>query len=470
MSWTLTSLTSTARSEVRAQSRLRLAAMRPASECFTAGYTPTPPQRQFHDSTATNLMYGGAAGGGKSRSMREDALDFCAKHPGVTVLFLRRTFPELRDTHWLKLVVETKGIPVERRPKLLRSDWTARFPNGSTIIFGHCQAEDDAARYLGAEYDRIYFDELTTFTEWQYDRICSRLRTTRKDHTPQVKSSTNPGSVGHAWVKQRWIDRDADYAADRDFDLAEYEFIPAKLSDNPHINEATYTKQLKALPPDLRKAYLDGDWNAYSGAFFTTFRRSVHVRPDADMPSLALLQVGRGMDYGATAPLATYWGGIDRRCGRTADTARIWIYREHYEGGQTLPWHCQQIIAASGHERYDVSVADPSMWGSSQFDLTSLALQADRAGLALTPADNDRRSGWAVVKNLLEVREDGLPGLIIAESCTNLIRTLPSQIYAKGTDWDLDTKGEDHAADALRYLCKALLALPEKVTKLGWSR
>lgn len=442
--------------------RLRLTGDAEAS--YSSSYAPSPKQAEFHSAGARRVMFGGSAGPGKSRAIREDALRFCKRHPGANVLLLRRTYAELMDTHWIKMRIEWAGEPC----RFVKSDRTVEFLNGSRIVLGHCASVGDEARYLGSEYDRIYFDELTTFEESQYDAIIMRCRTVRRDLVPQVKAATNPGSVGHAWVRARWIDG----RLDPNDDPTAYQFIPASLEDHPDAAfVAQYRAELMTKPEKMRRAYLDGRWDVFEGQYFSDWSEAVHVVPAARLPALSGWLLARGMDYGATAPFACYWGALDPNLPRTAREARIVIYREHYAPGQGLAWHAARITEATrrGDEQMVASVADPSMWGSSQADRSSLATAAAEYGLAISPANNDRIAGWRALSELLLPREDGLPGLLVSSDCPNLIRTLPNLVHDKLRPEDLDTTGEDHAADALRYLVMALLSIKRRPRIGGWQ-
>lgn len=240
-------------------------------------YSAQPRQNLFHEAEADEVLYGGAAGGGKSKAIILDAIGFANKNPGVVVGIFRRTSPELKRS----LIRELQKTLPKNSYNYNKSDRTVAFGNGSMIEFNYCEYEDDVFQYQSAEYDRLYFDELTHFTLFQYTYLLSRLRTTKLNIRTQVKSGTNPGNVGHGWVKQRFIEgkepekvtQQEDTETGRRFTTV---FIPAKLKDNKFINEQ-YEQNLLGLPELERQALLEGNWDVFKGQAFSELRRDKHL-------------------------------------------------------------------------------------------------------------------------------------------------------------------------------------------------
>lgn len=415
---------------------------------YSPGYIPTERQRELHTALEKDVLYGGAAGGGKSRALREHARDFCLRYPGVTVLLLRRTAGELRDSHVRKIEQEwPRGSYTHNR-----NDGWVKFPNGSVIILGHCQHEWDYTRYLSTEYDLIIFDELTTFLEIQYDEITKRLRKPiGKPYRTQTISGTNPGSVGHGWVKRRWIDR----TPEARINIERYRYIKALLDDNPHI-DPEYAESLEELPEARRNALRWGRWDSFEGQFFREWDPERHVIAPTAVTLAPSWPRARAVDYGASAPFGALGAAVDF----AHQPPRVYVYWEHYEADQTLRYHAGQVADLSGKQAYRWSVADPAMAARTQEQedqRASLLDQFKRFGLkGFEPAFNDRLAGWSVVREYLKIRADGLPGLIILETCPNLIRTLPAMVHDRRNVEDLDTHTEDHLADCLRYLLCAI--------------
>ena len=257
-------------------------------------------QAAFIQSDAFETLFGGAAGGGKSHGHLLDALRFAVVYPGSRQLMLRRTMPELERS----LVPASLRLYPQSIASYKVSDHLWQFVNGSALEFGYCDAESDVTKYQSAEYDVIRFDELTHFTESQFTYLLSRVRGTN-GFPKQVKSTTNPGGVGHQWVKTRYIDpAPSDTVAE--YDGGTRIFLPARLSDNPFLQRADkgYEKRLRLLSPHDRKALLDGVWELNEGQYFSEFSVPLHVTPPYVVPKhwRRYLTIDYGLDM-----LAALW-------------------------------------------------------------------------------------------------------------------------------------------------------------------
>lgn len=432
---------------------------------MTALYTPTPRQRLAHRTYVDELLYGGAAGGGKSEWVRGENIRFLLDVPGARAVIFRRSFPDLRRAMIPPLL--------ERIPRSLarynKSDHTWTFVNGSVLELAYLQSDMDVANYQGAEYQLCSFDELTQFTEYQYRYLLSRLRMAGpvKDrmealnYRPRMLATANPGGIGHAWVKARWIDPAPPGRSfrreDGDGNKSSVRcFIPARVADNPHLDPA-YLTRLDELDPDTRRALRDGDWDAYAGQRFIGWRNSVHViTPEqaADlMPAVGGVRCV-GVDYGMDAPFSAHW------MWRGPDDLVI-VYREIYQAGLTPAEQAAAIRDSErdgerdGARRVPV-VIDPSTWArtahntargtSNQPPPGSIAEQYTKVfgPSQVVKADNDRLAGVALVADRLRVRKDGRPRLLVVNTCRNLIRTLPALPRDTKNPEDVDTKAEDH--------------------------
>src|SRR5690242_12930898 len=235
------------------------------------GYEPFPKQREFHQSAAKYRLFGGAAGPGKSKALLMEAVLQANDHPGANTLLLRRTFPELEQS---LLLYFRRDIPKELYKSFNDSKHVVTWHNGSTTRFGYCLAENDVYQYQGAEFLFIGIDELTLFTLRQWQFLTSRNRCPVPGAFPCMAAATNPGNIGHAWVKALWIDKQPAPGMENpgEYDPADYDFIPARVTDNPiYAADENYLKTLRALPSHLKRAFLDGDWDVFAGQYFDRF-------------------------------------------------------------------------------------------------------------------------------------------------------------------------------------------------------
>lgn len=432
---------------------------------FETFYDPHPKQDQFHLSAAPNVLYGGAAGGGKSHGIRMDAYLRCLTVPGFRALLLRRTFPELRNTHIDKAILEAGRLGAV----YAKSENILRFGNGSTLEFGHCEDEAAIGKYLSTEYDAIYFDELVTFTLLQFKFISSRARTTKPGLIPVIRCASNPGGANSYWVKRYFILKDITPADDPAYKPEDYEFVPATLDDNPHI-DGTYEARLMALPSDaLRRAYRYGDWDVFEGQYFSEWRRFMedahglrqwHViedlptlkgRPINEVP---WIEIVRAVDWGYSKPGVCGWYA----CLPDGRAIKFQEYTFGGEFGKTLAkFVAQEIRKRSRGMRVRYTVADPSMWISNGNNDTgeSIAETFAKNGVSLREADNDRVNGWQRLHAWL-TETTGYPPIPLlqfyARGCPYTIRTIPAQVIDPTKPEDLLSKNtEDHAADETRY-------------------
>lgn len=397
-------------------------------------------QQAFIAADATEVLFGGAAGGGKSYGQLIDALLYALKYPGSRQLILRRTYAELEKS----LIRVSLGLYPRALYDYSQSSHTGRFRNGSLIDFGYCAAENDVYQYQSAEYDVIRFDELTHFTEFQYIYLISRLRGT-SGYPKQIKSSTNPGGVGHMWVKARFIDPAPPDTPFVGSDGVTRVFLPSRIDDNRFLTESDpdYKRRLMALPERDRKALLLGEWDIFEGQFFPEFSRSLHVcTPFAIPPEWRRY---RTIDYGLDR-LACLWIAV-------SSTREVYVYRELCESNLMISEASERILAAEDErETIYATLAPPDLWGRSQESGRSRADIFRECGLVFTRSPNDRAAGWSYIKELLRPSPDGSPRMRIFSTCTELIRCLPAlQIDRRKPD-DCATEPHDitHAPDALR--------------------
>jgi hypothetical protein len=395
-----------------------------------------------------------------------DTATFCHAHPGVRAAVFRRTYPELWRTH---ILTAFDRFPSAFGGTYRHTNHEWRFMNGSVLEFCYANGEADVLQYNSAEYQRIAFDELTHFSEYQYRYMISRLRTTTPGLRLQVKAGTNPGGVGHGWVKLRWRIASSEHGESFADELGRsLVFIPARVSDNPYLMEADpgYVTRLAALPAAERRALLEGDWDVFSGQVFTEFRRDRHVvRTAALDPSWPRW---RAVDYGAARPFVCLW-----LCQDPA-TLRVSVYREISRAGVVpASRQAQMIVEATPlDEQIRFTVADPAMAIRQADTGASIADIYAASGVTCHPASNDRLSGLSRVRDFLAEGPDGRPYLQIFETCPRLCATLPALVYDTHRVEDVDTHGDDDEYDALRYGLMAahwLSAAPSGPRKRGFG-
>jgi phage terminase large subunit len=399
----------------------------------------------------TAVGYGGARGGGKSHwLLAQMGADDCQRVPGLKCLLLRKVgkanmehFEDLRRRLFTGLVHEFSAY---------RGVLT--FGNGSRIIAGHFQAEKDIDAYLGLEYDVIGIEEATTLSSRKHQDITTCCRTSKPNWRPRIYSTTNPGGIGHAWYRTRFV---LPFLENRE---TETRFVPARVNDNA-FNNPEYQRVLEGLTGWQRRAWLDGDWDLAAGQFFTTFRRDVHVVADFD--ETRAREWFCALDYGFA-----HYTVVLLAC--TDGDGNAFVVDEHAERLWLPQRHAGAVKAMLGRHGLEVSqlrrfVAGADVF-SRQADGTTIAQQYQREGIKLRPANMDRVNGWAEILQRLGEPGSGLPpeakilpSLFIHQRCGRLVETLPSMQHdphrpedVLKVDCDEDGVGGDDAADCLRYL------------------
>lgn len=420
----------------------------------------TEKQKRFIDATECEVLFGGAAGGGKSYGQMVDSMLFALRYPGSRQLVLRRTFPELEKS----LIRTSLALFPREIYSFNSSSHVGKFKNGSIIDFGYCATENDVYQYQSAEYDVIRFDELTHFTEAQYVYLISRVRGANS-YPKQIKSSTNPGGVGHGWVKERFVNAGKRGVAFTGEDGMSRIFIPALLDDNRFLcrGDPNYKKRLLALPERERKALLFGDWDIFEGQYFTEFSYDRHVIEPFEIPSA--WRRFRTIDYGLDR-LACLWIAI-------SPEGRFFVYREYCRSDLPISEAARAILERTPkNEDVYATLAPPDLWSRSQETGRSKAALFSEFGLNFTKTSNDREAGWLSLKELLHGDE---PQLRIFSPCTEIIKCLPALQIDKIRTSDCATEPHDitHAPDALRGFA-IFYATPKKEEKStvrnAWTR
>lgn len=406
-------------------------------------------QRLFHSCPADEVLYGGAAGGGKSEAMLHDALKNALKYPQCKIIMFRRTFPDLERS----LILRSRQIYPKSIGQYNESKKRWTFTNGSSIEFAYMRKESDVFNYQGAEFDFIYWDELTHFTYTQYIYMISRLRGTNPSIRRQIKAATNPGGVGHAWVKERFIDLGEAETIHRPKASADEPepgtrcFIPASIHDNDKLMQADpgYLKRLENLPPALRDQLLKGNWDSFDGMAFAEWDKEIHVIKPFQVPDT--WRRFRAVDYGRTAPFCCLWFAVDQ-------DHNLYVYKEAYKTELDAVDQANLINRMSVGEKIDYTVLDSACWIPNQHGESIADTYADQ-GVYCDQASKNRLNGKDRVHAWLKVYEDNkgrkYSKLKIFENCRNLVRTLPALPRDERHPEDIDTDAEDHAYDAFRY-------------------
>jgi phage terminase large subunit len=405
---------------------------------------PNPKQADFFKATSRHVAYGGSRGGGKSWAMRRKFVLLALNYPNLKLLLLRRTLPELRENHVLPLLSELHGIAQYKD-----TEKAFIFPNGSRIKLGYCDTEKDIFQYQGQEYDVIGLEEATHFTEAMRDFLTTCNRSTRTDFSPRMYYTSNPGNVGHQWFKRLFIDRDY-----RGREKAEdFIFIQAKVYDNTVLMETNpeYVESLENLPEDMRKAHLEGDWDAFAGQYFTEFKRDIHVIEPFEIPKHWKRYTT--MDYGLDM-LAFYWIAMDTEY-------NAYVYKEVYQNNLIIS-DAAKKIKETENETVTIRYAPPDLWNRRQDTGKSAYDIFGECGLFLNKATNDRVQGWYNFKEWLKPIEtrDEQTGkttikarLKIFNNCSNLIRCIPQAQHDERDPNDIANTPHEitHSIDAIRY-------------------
>lgn len=416
--------------------------------------TITKKQEEFIESDAFETLFGGAAGGGKSYGQLVDALLYATKFRKSKQIIFRRTFPDLeRSIIRTSLDLYPKEVGSYNNSKHV---WT--FKNGSIIDFGYIDADKDVYQYQSAEYDVIRFDELTQFDEFMYTYMISRCRGANK-YPKRIKSSTNPGGIGHSWVKKRFIDIGA---AGEKIDvvmngsISTRLFIPSKVEDNRFLMkyDPDYVKRLDLLPEKERRALKDGDWDIFDGQYFTDFDRRVHVIEPFEIPDN--WDRYRTVDYGLDM-LACYWIAV-------SPDGHEYVYKELYEPNLIISKAAKRIREVNGNDHIKWTYAPLDLWNRRN-DTGMSAYEVFRNnGVVFRRSSNKRVQGWYCVAEHLKVydsydEQTGKPKrdarLKIFNTCKNLIRTLPAIQHDEKNPNDCANEPHEltHAPDAIRGFC-----------------
>lgn len=437
-------------------------------------WQPQPRQAIFMARPEYEALYGGAAGGGKSDALVIEALRQVDK-PWYKALILRKTFPQLRELIDKSLLYYPRAYPKARYNS---SSHTWTFPSGGKIVFGSLNRPQDKVQYQGQAYDFIAFDELTHFSAEEYEYLKSRNRPNGAGMRVYMRATANPGGIGHAWVKERFITAGApmepiaEPVTWRTPDGQEHSgtqkriFVPSSVFDNEILlqNDPQYIQRLASMPEAERNALLYGDWDSFSGQVFAEWRndsahymdrRNTHVIAPFRIPTE--WSIWCGLDWGYSRPFSVGWYAVDRE-------RRLYHIRELYgctgTPNQGVMWEPSKLAREIKHiEAEDPNlkgrtihrVGDPAIWQSDGTESVGALMERER--VYFEKGDHARISGKMQVHHRLAFDENGVPMLYVFNTCKHFIRTVPNLVYDETDVEDVDTDGEDHIYDQCRYVC-----------------
>ena len=436
---------------------------------------PQPKQVEFIRAKKRYVGYGGARGGGKSWAVRANAILLAFQYPGIKQLIVRRTYDELMKNHVNILRPQLEGIAkYNDKEKVLRFPRMPGAKEPSQIFFTYCARDSDLGHVQGAEFDTIYFDEATQFTEFQMKSFSACLRGVNS-FPKRMYFTCNPGGVGHQYIRRIFVDRTYQDGENPD----DYVFIQANVDDNTALLEANpeYRKLLESLPYRQREAWLYGRWDVFAGQVFNDFvddpehyddRVHTHVINPFDIPRE--WSVYRSYDYGYDKPFSCGWWAVDF-------DGRIYRIAELYgctgEPNQGVHWpvdkQFEEIKRIEREHPYLKGrtirgVADPAIWKKGM-DGIAIEEVAARHQVYFQAGDNARIPGWMQCHYRLQFDDQGVPGMYVFTTCKQFIRTIPLLQYSETIPEDLDSDGEDHIADEWRYFCMMRPVVPKTIER-----
>ena len=456
-------------------------------------WQPQPKQAAFMARPEYECLYGGAAGGGKSDALLAEALRQ-VHIPHYRAIIFRKTYPQLSE-----LIDRSRALygPAFPRARYNQTEHCWTFPSGAKVYFGSMQYTKDRINYQGKRYDFIAFDELTHFTWDEYSYMFSRNRPSGPGTRVYMRASTNPGGIGHGWVKDRFITaappltpvEDNYEVPDPSGRLIKLRrrriFVPSTVFDNQELlrNDPNYLANLAMLPEAERNALLYGSWDSFDGQVFREWRndpqhyddqRWTHVIDPFPIPKH--WRIYRGFDFGYAKPFSVGWFAVD-------EDGRIYHIKEYYgcTGTPNTGIKLNPVEIAAGIRQMEaedpvlkgkqiVGIADPSIFDESRGESVARMMQRSPNFIYWQGGDNTRLAGKMQFHYRLAFDSEGLPMFQVFSTCKHFIRTIPTLVYDESKVEDINTDQEDHIYDMCRYVMMEHPLSPrmnEDIRKLG---
>ena len=446
-------------------------------------WKPQPRQVEFMRRNEYEVLYGGAAGGGKSDAIIAEALRQ-VDNPNYRAIIFRKTYPQCRELIIKSLRIYKAAFP---DAEYNGSEHYWRFPSGAKIYFGSMPNSTSYLNYQGLSYSYIAFDELTHFSQEEYEYMISRNRADGEGLRVYIRATANPGGIGHGWVKERFITASEpnvpyvvkSHVTDKNGDKIEVSrsriFIPSSVFDNKALleNDPNYLANLALLPEAKKKALLYGDWDSYEGQVFTEFKNNpAGYKSGIDTNVIEPFNIPRSwkrfrsFDFGYSKPFAVQWWAVDY-------DGRAYLYRQLYGCSESpntgVKWEPRTIARKirsiedeleAGNKIF--GIADPAIWDESRGKDGTIITMFEEEGVFFEKGKNDRLSGKMQCHYRFAADEEGRAMAYVFNTCRHFLRTVPNLTYDEANTEDVNTSLEDHDYDAMRYFFMSNPISPKK--------